>query len=74
MSNDFEDIMSDAAGEFLSSFAGSVGRNLADRAFQAQKEDEQFVEINPDGTVKPINPTAPPKQKGVRLRDPNGEY
>jgi len=75
MSSDFDDILNDVAGSFIGSvvggFGGALGKNMADRAFNAQEEDE-FVEINSDGTVRPVNPYDRPK--GMALRDPKGEY
>lgn len=43
----------------------------SDQAFEAQ-EEEEFVEILPDGTVVPVQPNQPPR--GAALRDPKGEY
>lgn len=75
MSNDLDDILGNVAGSFIGGVAGgvggSLGRNMADRAFNAQEEDE-FVEINSDGTVRSVNPYDRPR--GMALRDPKGEY
>ncbi|HBK99098.1 MAG TPA: hypothetical protein DD001_18130 [Microcoleaceae bacterium UBA10368] len=56
----------------ISAAARGVGRsiaNMAERAFNAQEEDE-FVEIDSDGVVRPLQPNP----KGVALRDVKGEY
>lgn len=74
MSSDSEDILGNAADNFLSAAAGGLGRaigNMADRAFNDQEEDE-LIEIDSDGKVHPYNPSQPPK--GVALRDPKPEY
>lgn len=75
MSNDFDDILGDVAGNFLGGVVGgvggSLGRNITDRAFNAQEEDE-FVEIDSDGTVRSLNPHESPR--GIALRDIKGEY
>lgn len=74
MPSDFEDIVGNAADNFFSAAAGGLGRaigNMADRAFNDQEEDE-FVEIDSEGKVHPLNPNQSPK--GIALRDPKGEY
>lgn len=74
MPNDFDDIVGGIAEGVISAAARGVGRsivNMAERAFSAQEED-QFVEIDSDGVVRPLAPNQPPK--GVALRDPKGEY
>jgi len=43
----------------------------AERAFDDQDEDE-IVEINPDGSVQPANPQE--STKGAAIRDSKGEY
>lgn len=72
MPNDFDDILDGIAEGVISAAARGVGRaiaNMAERAFNAQEEDE-FVEIDSDGVVRPLQPNP----KGVALRDVKGEY
>jgi hypothetical protein len=74
MPNDFDDIVDGITEGVISAAARGVGRsitNMAERAFNAQQEDE-FVEIDSDGVVRPLEPNQSPK--GVALRDPKGEY
>ena len=74
MPSDLEDILGNAADNFLSAAAGGLGRaigNMADRAFNDQEEDE-FVEIDSEGKVHPLDPSQSPK--GIALRDPKGEF
>lgn len=74
MPNDFDDIVDGITEGVINAAARGVGRqiaNMAERAFNAQQEDE-FVEIDSDGVVRPLEPNQSPK--GVALRDPKGEY
>ena len=74
MPNDFDDIVDGITEGVINAAARGVGRqiaNVAERAFNAQQEDE-FVEIDSDGVVRPLEPNQSPK--GVALRDPKGEY
>lgn len=74
MPNHFDDILDGMAEGVISAAARGVGRsiaNMAERAFNAQEEDE-FVEIDSDGVVRPLQPNQSPK--GVALRDVKGEY
>jgi len=44
-----------------------------DRALESQN-NEEFVEINSNGSVSSMNTQAGPREKGAALRDPKGEY
>lgn len=44
-----------------------------DRAFDAQN-NEEFIEIDEKGTVRPMNTQTGPRERGASLRDPKGEY
>jgi hypothetical protein len=56
MPNDFDDIVDGITEGVINAAARGVGRqiaNMAERAFNAQQEDE-FVEIDSDGVVRPL--------------------
>jgi len=74
MPNDFDDIVGRITEGLIDTTARGIGRqitNMAERAFNTQEEDE-FVEIDSDGVVRPFDPNQ--SQRGVALRDPKGEY
>lgn len=44
-----------------------------DKAFDAQ-DNEEFIETDDKGRIRPMNTQTGPREKGASLRDPKGEY